>query len=95
MHNFFDGLKKDYDAYDQDIAVLNVFFDWSAVVQYSSQPMQTWTDYFAAIGGALGLCIGLNIMTIIEIICLCLRMGGLCKKMKKDPNKVKRYEGTD
>ena len=95
LHNFFDGLKKDYDAYDQDIAVLNVFFDWSAVVQYSSQPMQTWTDYFAAIGGALGLCIGLNIMTIIEIICLCLIMGGLCKKMKKDPNKVKRYEGTD
>jgi hypothetical protein len=90
LKTFFPGLPKEYDAYQKDIAVLNVFFDSSTVMQFKSQPRQSWTDYFAAVGGALGLCIGLSVMTIIELIWLCLRMGGLCKK-KDDPNEVKHF----
>jgi hypothetical protein len=32
-------------------------------------------DFFSAIGGLLGLCLGLSIVTLIEIVWLCLKMG--------------------
>ena len=94
LPKFFEGMPKEYDAYEKDIAVLKVFFDSSTVMQYQSQPRQSWTDYFAAVGGALGLCIGLSIMTVIEIIWLCFRMCGLCKKKEEDPNEVKDFAGN-
>jgi len=89
LSKFFEGLPNEYDAYEKDIAVLRVFFDSSTVMQFSSQPMQSWIDYFSAVGGALGLCIGLSIITVIEVIWLCLRLCGLCKK--KDPDQVKGF----
>jgi len=52
LKNFFPGLPKEYDAYKKDIAVLNVFFDSSTVMQFKSQPRQSWTDYFAAVGAS-------------------------------------------
>ena len=94
LPKFFEGMPKEYDAYEKDIAVLKVFFDSSTVMQYQSQPRQSWTDYFAAVGGALGLCIGLSIMTVIELIWLCIRMCGLCKKKEEDPNEVKDFAGN-
>ena len=91
LANFFPSLNKKYDAYEKDIAVLKVFFDSPTVMQFKSQPRQSWTDYFAAVGGALGLCIGLSIMTIIEFIFLCFQMGGTCKKNENDPDEVKKF----
>jgi hypothetical protein len=82
LQDFFPGLLKEYDAFVKDIAVIKVFFDSSTVMQFRSKPSQTWTDYFSSVGGALGLCIGLSIMTVIEIVWLICRMGGFCKKRK-------------
>ena len=78
LNNFLPGLSKDYDAYQKDIAVLKVFFDSPTLMQFESQPRQTWIDYFAAVGGALGLCIGLSAMTLMELVFLSLRLGGFC-----------------
>jgi len=33
-------------------------------------------QYFSNVGGLLGLCIGLSIVTIVEILWLCLRLIG-------------------
>ena len=89
LQNFFEDLPKEYDAYEKDIAVLNVFFDSTTVMKFKSQKRQSWTDYFANVGGALGLCIGLSIITVVELIWLCLRMVGLCKR--KDVNEVEEF----
>ena len=89
--NFFEGLSQDYEAYEKDIAVLKVFFDSTTVMLYETQPTQSWIDYFSAVGGALGLCIGLSIMTVIEIIWLCFRICGLVQN-KEDSNEVKNLQ---
>ena len=80
-------MTKEYDAYEKDFGVLKVFFDSSTVMQYNSQSRQSWIDYLAAVGGALSLCIGISIISVIEIVCLCLRLCGLCK-IKEDPDTV-------
>jgi hypothetical protein len=89
---FFEGLPKQYDAYDKDIAVLNVFFDSTTVMMFTSQQRQSWLDYFSSVGGALGLCIGLSIITVVELVWLCLRIAGQCKAKKPDDDdEVKPY----
>ena len=92
LPKFFEGLSKDYDAFEKDIAVLKVFFDSSTVIQFKSELRQSWIDYFAAVGGALGLCIGLSLMTIVEIFWLCFRIVVLVRKTK--PNEVLDFHGN-
>ncbi len=55
LKGFFEDLPKEYDAYEKDIAVLNVFFDSTTVMLFKSQRRQSWLDYFSAVGGALGV----------------------------------------
>ena len=74
---------REYDAYNEDIAIVNVFFDTPAVFLYSSQPAQTWVDFFAAIGGLLGLCFGFSIITLVEVIWLCLQLAKSVSKSAK------------
>jgi len=54
--------------------MLHVFFDKPAVFQYVSQPSQTWIGFFSAIGGLLGLCLGVSLVTFVELVWLCLRL---------------------
>jgi hypothetical protein len=34
----------------------------------------TWIDFLSQVGGLLGLCIGVSIITFIELFWLCLRL---------------------
>jgi hypothetical protein len=40
MENIFSALDRDYDAYDEDIAILNIYFDTSTVMQFGTQASQ-------------------------------------------------------
>ena len=60
----------EYDAYDRDIAILNVFFETPTVLEYTTQHSKTWLDIISAVGGNGGLFIGFSIVTILEIIWL-------------------------
>jgi hypothetical protein len=62
--------KNEYDAYEKDIAVVQVFFDSPTVFKFTSDQSMTWVDFFAQIGGILGLCIGISLVTFIEIFWL-------------------------
>jgi hypothetical protein len=65
---------KNYDAFEKDIAMVQIFFSKSTVFQMGSQPRMTWIDYFSTVGGLLGLVLGLGIPSFIEIIWVCCRM---------------------
>ena len=71
----FSQVENSYDAYDKDIALLHVYFKKTTVFQLGSSPTMTWTDFFSQVGGLLGLCIGISIITVIELVWLCLRLG--------------------
>ena len=92
INDLFEGIPRDYDAYDKDIAVLNVFFDASTVMMFNSESRQSWIDYLSNVGGALGLCIGLSSITIIELIWVFLRMFFQCFRKVPNSNDVKAFK---
>jgi hypothetical protein len=63
-----------YDAYDKDIAMVQIFFQKSTVFQMGSQPRMTWIDYLSTVGGLLGLVLGMGFVSFIELFWLCLRL---------------------
>jgi Amiloride-sensitive sodium channel len=65
---------KTYDAYERDIALVQVYFDKSTVFRMGRQPRMTWIDYFSTVGGLLGLVLGMGIISFIELIWVCLRI---------------------
>ena len=70
MDNLVTNKVIEYDAYERDIALLNVFFETSTVLEYTSEPSKTWFDFISAVGGNGGLFIGFSIVTILEIVWL-------------------------
>jgi len=71
----FTNLTRSYDAYEKDIAVLNVFFASPTVMEYTTKPSKTWFDFISAVGGNGGLFIGFSIVTVLELFWLLLRIG--------------------
>ena len=63
-----------YDAYDEDIAMVQIYFKKSTLFQMGSQPRMTWIDYLSTVGGLMGLVLGMGIVSIIELVWVCLRM---------------------
>ncbi|XP_071747888.1 uncharacterized protein [Lepeophtheirus salmonis] len=57
----------EYNAYDKDIAILNFYFDKSAVLQYKRQRKLTTIKFLGQIGGILGLMLGFSIISFIEL----------------------------
>jgi hypothetical protein len=68
---------KTYDAYDKDIALVQIFFRKSTMFQMGKQPRMTWIDYLSTVGGLLGLVLGMGIVSFIELIWLCMRVAAL------------------
>ncbi len=68
--NFVTNSVFEYDAYESDIAILNVFFETPTVLEYTTQQSKTWLDFISAVGGNGGLFIGFSIVTLLEIIWL-------------------------
>lgn len=71
----FHLINRSYDAYEKDIAIVQVYFDTPTAVKFLTEPRLSWIDYISNVGGLLGLCVGLNIVTIIEIAWLIMRVG--------------------
>ena len=72
--DIFTTADNKYDAYDEDIAVVQLFFRRSTVIQLGTTPTMTWIDFMSQVGGLLGLCIGVSIVTVIELVWVCLRL---------------------
>ena len=58
----------DYDAYTNDIAIVNFYFDKSTVLLYKRDQRMTTIDYISQMGGLLGLGIGMSFLSIIELL---------------------------
>ena len=72
--DIFSSLVKDYDAFDKDIAMLEVYFKTASVIQIQNNASMTWVMFFSNIGGLLGLVLGMGIVSLVEIIWLFFRI---------------------
>ena len=72
--DYFKTNNKLYDYYASDIAMVEVFFRKSTIVQMGSQPRMTWIDYLSTVGGLMGLVLGMGIVSVVEVIWLCMRL---------------------
>ena len=68
--NMFNSVNETYDAFEKDIAVVQFYFKSASVLEFQTDVSQTWINFFSAIGGLLGLCIGISIVTFVEIFWL-------------------------
>ena len=79
----------------EDMTFLNFFFDTQIITQINMEMKVSTFDKLSLIGGTLGLCTGISIITLIEIIWWLIQFGVLVirqKIWKKENNKV--YEGA-
>jgi len=75
--DIFEPPQKTYDAFDQDIAMVQIIYQKSTAVVMGSQLTMTWIDYFSAVGGLLGLVLGMGFISFIELFWLGMRMVAL------------------
>jgi len=73
----FEQNPKSYDAYDKDIAVVEIFYRKSTIFQMGTKATMTWIDYFSTVGGLLGLVLGMGFISFIELVWLCCRIAAL------------------
>ena len=81
----FDVFKKTnttYDAFDEDIAMVQILYQKSTAILMGSQLTMTWIDYFSAVGGLLGLVLGMGFVSFIELVWLGLRIIALKLNLK-------------
>merc|ERR1711974_371908 len=57
-----------YNAYEKDIAVVNIYFGDSTVFEYERAPKMTWLDFISGFGGICGLCLGISFVSVIELV---------------------------
>jgi amiloride-sensitive sodium channel len=70
----FTSVPKEYDAYKDDIAVVNVYFSSPTAMKFSTTINKTWIDFISGIGGNVGLFIGFSFVTVFELIWLIVRV---------------------
>jgi hypothetical protein len=57
-----------YEAYEKDIAKVEIYFKSATLTEIHRAPTMTWIDFFANLGGLFGLVLGIGIIFLFEII---------------------------
>jgi len=57
-----------YNAYEKDIAIVNIFFGEPTVFEFERSPRMTWLDFISSFGGICGLCLGISFVSVAEIV---------------------------
>ena len=57
-----------YNAYEKDIAMVTFYFDTPTVFEYITEERMTVLGYVSQMGGLLGLCLGINFISIVEVV---------------------------
>jgi len=73
-YNIFEKTPSYYFPYDRDMAMVEIIFQKSTLVEMESQHAMSWTDYFSAVGGLLGLVLGMGFYSLFELVWLCARI---------------------
>jgi hypothetical protein len=71
--DIFVTTNKPYNAFDNDIAVVQIFFESAYVTKIERSPRMSWIDYCSNIGGIFGLVLGMGIISVFELLWVAVR----------------------
>ena len=57
-----------YNAYEKDVAMATFYFDTPTVFEYTTEERMTALGYISQMGGLLGLCLGISLISIVEVV---------------------------
>ena len=77
VEKLFEQNPKFYDAFEKDIALVEISFRKSTIIQMGRKTRMNWIEYFSTVGGLLGLVLGMGIISFVEILWVCLRLTAL------------------
>jgi hypothetical protein len=88
-----DGIQVNYEEVKKRIVSVSIYFKELSYTKISESPKTSAVDLIASIGGTFGLCLGLSILSFIEIIHLFIILVYFIKDIKM--NKVENSDKTD
>ena len=70
----FESTNYPYNAFNKDIAKVQIYFDSATVEKIQRSTRMTWTDFFSNVGGIFGLVLGMGLISLAEILWVIIRM---------------------
>ena len=67
IFRFNAEMNSDYNAYEKDIGIINVFFAERKVSKFVTKNRMSTADFTYQIGGSLSFVMGLSMISVIEI----------------------------
>ena len=89
-HNLTNEQEFFEKRFQDDMTFLNFFFDTQIIAQMKLEMKVSTFDRISLIGGTLGLCTGISIITLIEIIWWLIQFGILVARQKFGKNERPR-----
>ena len=71
-----------YDAFEQDIGIINIFFSKSQILRYVTTNQMSEFDFLSQLGGTLGLAMGISFVSFVEFFYWFTWR--LCRNFQKD-----------
>jgi len=73
-YNIFKKSPQMYPSFSRDIAMVEIIYQKSTLVQIQSQLTMNWIDYLSVVGGLFGLVLGMGFYSFFDVIWLSLRI---------------------
>ena len=64
----FGSWNSDYEAFEKDIAKVEIYFKSATATKIYREPTMTWIDFLSNLGGLFGLVLGLGVIFVFEIV---------------------------
>ena len=74
--NLFETNSTTYDAFNVDIATVEIYFLKPSVIQMGRTSKMTWIDFLSNVGGLMGLVLGMGFVSFVELFWLGLQLIG-------------------
>ena len=88
----YDDYTQTYNAYEQDIAILYVYFGQPTTTEYIRVVSLSWVGFLAQAGGLIGACLGFSFISLVEIVYWFIIRFCRLSKIEKEKEKLKQTE---
>ena len=88
----YEGYKQTYNSFEQDIAILYVYFGQPTTTEYIRVVSLSWVGFLAQAGGLIGACLGFSFISLVEIVYWFIIRFCRLSKIEKEKEKLKQTE---